>query len=235
MSFMKFKFRLLILFRAGDPIISAFTPSLDQNVFFDNTNSSIYLVLSPSETLSFVGTVSITVIQGTILLFGSLLHASTVHHRVYAPKNYPVATIEAIEAQKEMQARKQLPAFLESSVNQSQTVIMVQDLHSGIQGLAKICGIQQSTFETLNELQFDFKLREFHPVSRQEIPHSSSSSFQILHGSAAHPPFQKPSNWTYAIEQLTDEVECPVLLVKGPKNSGKSMFGRILVNQLLQQ
>lgn len=156
----------MILFRGGDPIISTFTPSLDQNVFFDDTQSAVYLVLSPSETLSFVGTVSITVLQGTISLFSSLLHASTGHYRVYAPKNYPVATIEAIEAPKELENRTPLPAFLESSVNQSQTVIMVQDLHSGIQGLAKIFGIQQSTFETLNELQFDFKLREFHPVSR---------------------------------------------------------------------
>jgi polynucleotide 5'-hydroxyl-kinase GRC3/NOL9 len=156
---------LLIVFRGEDPIISTFTPSLDQNVFFDHTLSSVYLVLSPSETLSFVGTVSLTVVQGTISLFGSLLHTSTRRHRVYAPKNHPVARIEAIEAPKEIENRMSLPMFLASSVNQSQTVIMVQDLNSGIQGLAKICGIQQSDFETLNELKFDFKLREFHPVS----------------------------------------------------------------------
>jgi hypothetical protein len=156
---------LLIVIRGEDPIISTFTPSLDQNVFFDNTLSSVYLVLSPSETLSFVGTVCLTVIQGTISLFGSPLHASTGHHRVYAPKNHPVATIEAIEAPEDIENRKPLPMSLASSVNQSQTVIMVQDLNSGIQGLAKIYGIQQSNFETLNELKFDFKLREFHPVS----------------------------------------------------------------------
>lgn len=124
-------------------------------------------------------------IQGELSLFGSLLQASTIQHSVFAPKNYPTATIKALEHSGN---NKTLPETIAKSVNPSQTVIMVKDLHSGIQGLGRVCGILQPAFETVNEFSFDLRLREFHPVSR---------ICKVLGPNSPNSPFRLDPSWKY--------------------------------------
>jgi polynucleotide 5'-hydroxyl-kinase GRC3/NOL9 len=136
------------------------------------------LIFKPEDTLSFLGTVRLTVLQGSILLFGSPLYASPVVHSVFAPKSYPVATISVISESSDgySSASKSsspsdrieastLPQNIRSAISSSDVIIKVQDSNSGVQELGNICSEHLVSFKALPEFDFDFKLREFFPVS----------------------------------------------------------------------
>lgn len=162
---------MLISFRNQPTLISTFEPLLDRNVFFDfhggssSTVTAIYLVFKSLDTLSFFGTVSLTVLQGSILLFGSALHASSVAHSVFAPKSYPMATVSVLSDQVLCSQPQPLPEKIKDIVTACDVVIKLEDLKSGIQSLADICGDRNILFEALPEFKFNFKLHEFFPVS----------------------------------------------------------------------
>jgi polynucleotide 5'-hydroxyl-kinase GRC3/NOL9 len=141
-------------------------------VIFDQTNDSmkLYIILKLSETLSFVGTVALTVLQGSISLFGSIIPASSIRHPVYAPKNYPIATIASIEYLRQSPVNPTLPAFMEGLVSESDAILEIEDLHSGVQGLYQVCPIHLAIFEGPVETKFDFKLRQFFPVCPPHSP-----------------------------------------------------------------
>jgi polynucleotide 5'-hydroxyl-kinase GRC3/NOL9 len=140
-------------------------------MFFDQTNGStkLYIILKLSETLSFVGTVALTVLQGSVSLFGSITPASSIRHSVYAPKNYPTATMESIEYLRRSSVNPKIPVFMEPLVTESDAVLQIEDLHSGVQGLYQVCPIHLAIFEGPIETQFDFRLRQFFPVG---LPHN---------------------------------------------------------------
>jgi hypothetical protein len=151
--------------------LSSFSPCLGRNVFFDYTNEStkLYVILKLSETLSFVGTVALTVLQGSISVFGSIIPPSSIRHQIYAPKNYPIATMESIEYFKRSSVNPTLPTFMKELVTESDAILEIEDLHSGVQGLYQVCPVHLAIFEVPIETGFDFKLRQFFPVCS---PHS---------------------------------------------------------------
>lgn len=165
------------------PLLSTFQPVPNKNVFIEGENSSslrLYLVLNPGETLSFIGTIALTVIQGSVSLFGSLLEASPNSHAIYAPKTYPTATIEALESMPTIISGLSLPPVIPALIEPHQVVILLKDLSSGVQGLGRICGFLQGAFEVPHEYEFNFRLREFHPVrvfkvhlETRSYPHNS--------------------------------------------------------------
>jgi hypothetical protein len=162
--------------------LSSFSPVLGRNVFFDHTNDStkLFIILKFSETFSFVGTVALTVLQGSISLFGSIIPASPIRHQVYAPKNYPSATIESIEYLNRYPATPTVPTFIKELVTESDAVIQIEDLQSGVQGLHQVCPTHMAIFEAPVGASFDFKLREFFPVCpprRFLVPSNAHRSF----------------------------------------------------------
>jgi len=48
-------------------------------------------------------------------------------------------------------------------------------------------------------------------------------------------PYVLPSSWKCSLDGLTNETASLRYLVRGPKRSGKSTFGRTLVNNLLRK
>ena len=152
-------------------LVSTFSPSLDQNVFFSDTGNStkLYTLLKPSETLSFVGTVAVTVLQGSISLFGSVIPASSTRHSIYAPKNYPLATMECIAHSNAPGMQSMVPDFMKNTVTASDAVLIIEDLCSGVQGLRQVCASHVAIFEAPNDFRFDFRLREFFPVCQPQV------------------------------------------------------------------
>jgi hypothetical protein len=134
--------------------------------------------MKPSETLSFVGTVALTLIHGQISLFGSTINASATRHMIYAPVNYPTATIEATGESRNSSEYSSLPQDIAKRAEQTDSVLVIEDLSSGVEGLNQICGGNHNAkFQSLSDTQFPFGLRQFFPVSKIMITTSSIVMF----------------------------------------------------------
>jgi len=57
-----------------------------------------------------------------------------------------------------------VPDFMKEFVTESDAVIEIDDLRSGIQGLYQVCPVHLANFEAPLDSGFNFKLREFFPV-----------------------------------------------------------------------
>lgn len=57
--------------------------------------------------------------------------------------------------------------------------------------------------------------------------------YKIQRNGPSLTPFVVPPSWeeVLSLAELTEDT--PTVLIKGPKNSGKSMFSRMLVNRML--
>ncbi|CCA67460.1 hypothetical protein PIIN_01290 [Serendipita indica DSM 11827] len=204
----------------SEQLLSTFVPSWNQNIFpcqKENGGMAIYIILKPEETLTFIGTIYLTVLQGSISLLGSTISASPIEHPVFASKDYPTATIEALEADSAPFAPP--PAKIADAVSSDHILISIQDLNSGIEGLMKLFDSHASIFTSRSDFG-DWGLREFFPIQRQ-TPQLRT--------------FQEPYSWKASLDIAHTYPESPRILIQGPKGSGKSMLSRMLVNRLLSR
>ncbi|KAI0031540.1 hypothetical protein K488DRAFT_51871 [Vararia minispora EC-137] len=218
--------------------LTSFEPLFNENVFeltLQECKScglpgepAVALVLSPSDTLSFIGTARICVLRGSVSLFGTTLHASSASCTVFAPKSSPVPVLEVSGDQGESSrdAFRQLPERLLGSLKMEGAVIVLQELWTGVEGLGRIV----RTFDGFFTPSTDDGLEDLF-ISGVHVVRTSSRDVQ---------PFQLPSSWKLALDEV--DATAPVLassppafFVKGPKNSGKSSFSRTLANRLLSR
>jgi hypothetical protein len=77
--------------------------------------------------------------------------------------------MESMEYLRRSLVNPKIPVFMELLVTESDAVLEIEDLHSGVQGLYQVCPIHLAIFEGPIETKFDFRLRQFFPVG---LPHS---------------------------------------------------------------
>ncbi|KAG8834250.1 Polynucleotide 5'-hydroxyl-kinase grc3, partial [Serendipita sp. 405] len=209
--------------------LSTFVPKLGQNFFIekvrqnDNSESistSVYLILSLGEKLSFSGSVSLTVVRGTVSMFGCLISASPRSHAIFAPKGYPIAIMEAQELGDVNDPICEVPSILSTQANNKSCIVKLEDLRSGVDEILNLYGSSDTTFEWSQDFSVDWALQDFHPIQT---------------GNRSSMVFQNPSSWKEALDGLSSYEDTPSILIKGPKNTGKSMFARIVTNHLLQK
>jgi polynucleotide 5'-hydroxyl-kinase GRC3/NOL9 len=132
------------------------------------------IVLQARETLSFLGTVSLTLLQGEVTLFGTTLYPSTTQHSIFALRSYPVATFTAGDNSSShplLSEATWLPKNLSDNVTPDHAILLLQDLDCGIEGLGRVCKTFANVFEIDSDYRgVDFGLAQFRPVS---IFHSS--------------------------------------------------------------
>ena len=205
------------------------------------------IVLQAGATLSFLGTVGLTLLQGAVTLYGTTLYPSTIQHSIFAPRSYPVATITGCDNSSThplLSEATWLPKKLGENVTPDHAVFLLQDLDCGIKGLGQVCKTFANVFEMDSDYQgVDFGLTQFQPVGKFHFPFSSSSptqSQQIRQGSVHLSPYVQPLSWATTITELCDFYDSvygvpPVVLVEGARNVGKSMFCRTLLNNFLNR
>ncbi|KAI0717546.1 hypothetical protein C8T65DRAFT_707168 [Cerioporus squamosus] len=191
--------------------LSSFEPALDQNVFRECSVrgvKSTVLLLRSGETVALLGTYTLAVLRGTITLAGVQLSAGDTSHPVYAPRSSPRVADAS-------------PNF--------DAVVMLQELHTGIDGLGRICRTFDACFAPArwhrSLARFDLGLDTvyFTPdVSPLVVPPSWDAAI----GSVMPPP---------SVDENALVGQGATYLVKGPKNAGKSTFARLLLNRLLSR
>ena len=139
--------------------LTAFTPTPGKNILYlsqdnlsaldQNSMQGTLIVLSAEETLCIGGAYLLTVLRGTLSLFGTALRPSTRPHRIYAPKSSPLPVLEAISPE---------PSILSDDLSHqlgifglSGTVILIQELQTGVQRLGHICKVFSGVFDYANQ------------------------------------------------------------------------------------
>ncbi|KAF8590302.1 hypothetical protein K439DRAFT_1330498 [Ramaria rubella] len=251
----------------GSPIPRTFVPRLDTNTFQltkdelrslqlppETIDSSGTLILLPiGESLTFVGTASVTLLHGTINLLGTPLRPSLRCHRVYSPRSSPLASLEAVKLEVSFTEEdfvsflsprdstgRILPQRVQNAMLDSHSVIIIQPLHTGIKGLGKIC----PTFDSVFDVNSDIRERE------ADVAIGVGGFYMVDPISRPHPqiqPFFLPESWSRALDAVApllppseDAIHSLTIkpfvgLVRGPKKCGKSTFARTLLNRLISR
>ncbi|KAH9887610.1 hypothetical protein C8Q73DRAFT_656603 [Cubamyces lactineus] len=220
-------------------VLSTFQPVLDQNVFHlppsQSSSSSrqgrAVLLLRASESVALLGAYTLTVLRGVVSLGGVILTASSTAHPVFAPRSSPIPIIQCLTRRSSQQSVPSfiLPANVAEAASNSDAAIMLQELHTGIEGLGRICRTFDGFFAPSrwwrNQERFDLGLGHVY-----FLPHQTPDVS----------PLVVPPTWTKATNAVLppsagDDATAQrrVCLIKGPKNAGKSTFAKYLMNTLL--
>ena len=139
--------------------LTTFTPTLSKNIFYlsqdklsaldPKSMQGTLIVLSAEETLCTGGAYLLTVLRGSLSLLGTTLRASTRSHRIYAPQSSPLPVLEAISSELSILSddlSHQLGVF-----GLSGTVILIQELRTGVQCLGHVCKVFSGVFDYANQ------------------------------------------------------------------------------------
>ncbi|KAM5540611.1 hypothetical protein V8D89_005642 [Ganoderma adspersum] len=222
--------------------LSTFRPVLNQNVFClapsqicndEPLRKRTVLLLTPSDSVALLGTYSISVLQGAVSLGGVTVMAPSASLSVFAPRSAPVPTIQCLPLKASASnpsALQILPPDVVKAAESFDAVVILQELQTGIEGLGKICRTFDGFFAPSrwhrDQVRFDLGLDTVYFLS-----HQTPDVFAL----------DIPSSWDAGIKTiyptLSNENEFPaqrsVYLIRGSKNTGKSTFARLILNQLL--
>lgn len=138
-------------------ILSTYRPVHEQNMFrlpieegsaLGLSGPAVILVLSPSATVSFVGTYRLRVLRGSISLLGTIIQSSHVLHHVFAPRSSPIPVIKAHMARGESsKSLSDIPARIISTIAEDDVLIVLQELRTGIEGLGRVVRTFEGVFD----------------------------------------------------------------------------------------
>jgi polynucleotide 5'-hydroxyl-kinase GRC3/NOL9 len=168
-------------------ILSTYQPVHGQNMFrllmeegsaLGLSGPAVILVLSPSATVSFVGTYRLRVLRGSISLLGTIIQSSHVLHHVFAPRSSPIPVIRAHMAHEESsKSLSDIPAQIINTIAEDDVLIVLQELRTGIEGLGRVVRTFEGVFDQVNpEGAPDLPLKGVHLVG-----HSLSEDVCLTH------------------------------------------------------
>ncbi|CAA7268693.1 unnamed protein product [Cyclocybe aegerita] len=216
--------------RQTEEIVSAstFRPALDRNMFYLTEQEApdmgmgekgTLLCLNAEDSLCLLGACHLTVLHGSIHLFGATLRPSPRQYPIYAPRSSLLPVLTASGDSSSGLKVEKLPPRLQR-LAQFPAVIFLQELNTGVEGLGLICRTFEGVFEPSR--WYDGKKSQFNIAGLHMVTQITKdvSSFTI------------PGSWSAALDGIS--TRNGMYIVKGPKNSGKSTFARTLTNRLLQ-
>ena len=135
--------------------LSTFRPVLNGNVYSvpENEDASsgkaVILVLQPNETVALVGTYSLCVLQGGLSLLGVTLCPSDTKHTVFAFRSSPMPVLSWAMPHRQGSCIFPIPPAIRRQPNA--TAILVEYVHTGVEGLGRICKTFENVFKSPRE------------------------------------------------------------------------------------
>ncbi|KAG9237868.1 hypothetical protein BJ875DRAFT_480926 [Amylocarpus encephaloides] len=192
--------------------LSTFIPRRDN--IKELEDGGLLIKLAPGERLVILGQYRITVRRGTITLQGAGMHSDSRSYNVYAASSHSLPVIRCLTTQ----------------TGHSQ--ICLRPLDRGLNSL-----------QALSPLFGKLWSEESGPLSSEyssAIPHLNPRTYQILYSTDTSQksylqPLASPPEWNATLSKLSDfrDGETPIIMICGPKSSGKSTFARLFTNRLL--
>ncbi|KAH8819649.1 hypothetical protein F5884DRAFT_657436, partial [Xylogone sp. PMI_703] len=188
--------------------LSTYTPN--KKNLKDLSKGNLLLKIAPGERLVIVGTYEIAVRSGQISLLGSTLKAGKSRFRVDALPSHALPVIRC----------------LQSDLDAAE--ICIYQCHTGLELLANLSprfgGLWDSSSGPLGTA-YSSLIRNKH----------INSSFQIVYPTmkASIRPLTSPPEWNEALAKVSrsNQGKPPIVMICGPKSSGKSTFTKLLTNK----
>jgi len=137
-------------------VLSTFKAVVDENLFYldEEELSSLGLsgagclvALNIDETLCLLGVCALTVLHGSITVFGTTLSASLSAYPIYAPRSSPLPIIKpSYKTTSVLPTGNNLPPRL-LGIPLSKTVIFIRELKTNVEGLGEICRTFHGVFQ----------------------------------------------------------------------------------------
>ncbi|KAM9445313.1 polynucleotide 5'-hydroxyl-kinase NOL9 isoform 1-T4 [Clarias gariepinus] len=219
---------------------------MEYHTQYDRSQNHTVLVLKQGQSLCFRGKCLLTCLSGRVEVMGFTIEQGQQPYPLFSPSSHCPLTIRAMadctassksrkESRLESKAivRKYLLSEprkrLLSEVDADSCVVLLQPLDTP---LTRVFG----SFSELSHL-FGLNWKELCSQAEVHNPALSSVGVTALQGSCARGLVVSDSYKATLSSLLTawegDYDRCPVILVCGAKNSGKSTFNRHLINSLL--
>ncbi|XP_076133118.1 polynucleotide 5'-hydroxyl-kinase NOL9 isoform X2 [Alosa pseudoharengus] len=216
---------------------------------FDHTNNRTLMVMRPGQTLCFRGKCLLTCLYGRVEVFGFTIEEGQQPYPLYSPASHCPLTITALadsslstknrkEGRQEakMVVRKYLSSVprkhLLNEMDSDSCVVLLEALDNPLTRFL-------TSHSQLKEL-FGLSSKELRSDSAVDNSALSAVGLMALNSSGNQGLITSRS-YRDALHRLVqvwgdDECDrCPIILVYGAKNSGKSTFVRHLINSLLNQ
>ncbi|KAI9822464.1 MAG: Polynucleotide 5'-hydroxyl-kinase grc3 [Pycnora praestabilis] len=185
-----------------------------------NVKRAILLRMRPEETLAILGQYDLCVRKGTVSLLGANLQASSSIYRVYASVINPLPAIQCMD-----------PGPSAEGIPSEGAEVELQHCMHGLRPLRKIS-------PKYGRLWNDRSKKAQNVSERTDF---EQRSFSLICSSADDPLerplslLELPECWDFTMTKFCEPTRriVPMVLVCGPKSSGKSTFSRILVNKLV--
>jgi len=165
--------------------------------------------LKAQQTVTHIGTYDILVIKGAVTIYGAILTADDGPRRVFAPSTHALPVIKCLSREAEVQI-KHVPG-------------------SGLVSL-RIFSPLYGRFWNHRTKEQVTQLTDGHPDRRSFSLLTASNSDSLKRDLV---DLNIDSTWNKTIDELASSSNPSIVLVCGPRNSGKSTFCRILSNRLL--
>ena len=187
--------------------ISSFVPT-QSNPMVYKPGLSMKYSLKANEAVVFQGEYSLRVLLGSIKIYGATLTPSSGTHGVWAPSTHALPVIEALPGKREAKMQEMGAEF--------DAEIVVGSFNSGIRDIGRL-------WPMLGE------------VWTPSYTADTGETYHLLTTSIPPPSvLTTPSAWLPLLSDFTTpSPQPPVILIAGPKSSGKSSLSRTLTNTLL--
>ncbi|KAG6805529.1 hypothetical protein H0H92_015061 [Tricholoma furcatifolium] len=127
-----------------------FIDSKEVSVLQTESDPSLHatlVALAPEETLCLLGAYTFSVLQGSIMLSGVTISSSAKSYRVFAPRSAPLPVLEGVGHTSSIPNIHQLPQAVQSVISTPVALVLLQELHSHVEGLGDICRTFDGVFE----------------------------------------------------------------------------------------
>jgi polynucleotide 5'-hydroxyl-kinase GRC3/NOL9 len=117
-----------------------------------HSGDATVLFLPLLQSMALVGVYSLTVLQGSVSICGALLGPSMIAHSVFAPRSSPVPVIESVDSDEANPSLIEvLPSRLMDFARQNPTVLLLEELRTGVQGLGRIIRTFEHAFQASSQ------------------------------------------------------------------------------------
>ncbi|XP_072553501.1 polynucleotide 5'-hydroxyl-kinase NOL9 isoform X2 [Salminus brasiliensis] len=211
----------------------------------DHAQNHTVLVLQQGQSLCFRGRCLLTCLSGRVEVLGFTIEQGQQPYPLFSPPSHCPLTITALEdctpsiknkKEGRLEAKAIIRKYLSSEprkrllseVDSDSCVVLLQPLDTPLTRFL-------SSFSELNQL-FDINSKELRSQAAVHDPALSAVGVTALQGPCSRGLVVSQSYreaLTSLLSAWEDFDRCPIILVCGAKNSGKSTFNRHLINSLL--
>ncbi|KZS90966.1 hypothetical protein SISNIDRAFT_414745 [Sistotremastrum niveocremeum HHB9708] len=232
--------------KSNSSLLSTFTPTATTLISLPSSAGSTarrcVIFLRPGEQMTLLGVASLTVVAGKISV-GEVTLLPSLNARpieLFMPRCSPLSKIVALPLSsspaEDIRTTTITPSLeIPSSVvnlikNHDGAVLLLSELQTGIEGLGNICRTFEGTFDPPPGYRDSIKLG-LRGVQMLRTSHPHLDTLTI-------PPSWKTALSTLSLSTSSSASKLtttpPIIIIRGPKSSGKSTLAQYTLNTLLQ-